>query len=62
MATAVGIGQLVYGTDYPVHAQANDPVEQAFDEGFAQLVKTSAPNRALGYTRVPTGHDREDSA
>ena len=62
MATAVGIGQLVYGTDYPVHEQEHDPVEQAFDEGFAQLVKTSAPNRALGYTRVPTGHAREDSA
>jgi 6-methylsalicylate decarboxylase len=53
MATAVGIGQLVHGTDYPVHAQDQDPVEQAFGEGFAQLVKTSSPNRALGYTWVP---------
>jgi 6-methylsalicylate decarboxylase len=53
MATAVGIGQLVHGTDYPVHPQNADPVEQAFGEGFAQLVKTSSPNRALGYTWVP---------
>ena len=53
MATAVGIGQLVHGTDYPVHAQDQDPVEQAFGEGFDQLVKTSSPNRALGYTWVP---------
>lgn len=53
MATAVGIGQLVHGTDYPVHAQDQDPVEQAFGDGFAQLVKTSSPNRALGYTWVP---------
>jgi hypothetical protein len=53
MATAVGIGQLVHGTDYPVHSQDQDPVEQAFGDGFAQLVKTSSPNRALGYTWVP---------
>lgn len=53
MATAVGIGQLVHGTDYPVHSQNRDPVEQAFGEGFAQLVKTSSPNRALGYAWVP---------
>ena len=53
MGTAVGIGQLVHGSDYPVHSQAEDPVEQAFGTGFAQLVKTAAPNRALGYTWVP---------
>jgi predicted TIM-barrel fold metal-dependent hydrolase len=54
MATAVGIGQLVHGTDYPVHARdQSDPVEEAFGEGFAQLVRTAAPNRALGYTWVP---------
>ena len=53
MATAVGIGQLVHGTDYPVHSQTDDPVEQAFGTGFAQLVKTTAPARALGYTWVP---------
>lgn len=53
MATAVGIGQLVYGTDHPVAGQAEDPVEEAFGEGFAQLVKTSSPNRALGHTWVP---------
>jgi 6-methylsalicylate decarboxylase len=53
MATAVGIGQLVHGTDYPVDKPDADPVEQAFGEGFAKLVKTSAANRALGYTWVP---------
>jgi predicted TIM-barrel fold metal-dependent hydrolase len=53
MATAVGIGQLVHGTDFPVDKPQHDPVEQAFGEGFAKLVKTSAANRALGYTWVP---------
>jgi hypothetical protein len=53
MATAVGIGQLVHGTDYPLHGQDDDPVEQAFGTGFSQLVKTTAPARALGYTWVP---------
>jgi hypothetical protein len=53
MATAVGIGQLVHGTDFPVDKPAKDPVEQAFGDGFAKLVKTSAANRALGYTWVP---------
>jgi predicted TIM-barrel fold metal-dependent hydrolase len=54
MATAVGIGQLVHGTDYPVGKQdQKDPVEEAFGEGFAQLVRTAAPHRALGYTWVP---------
>jgi hypothetical protein len=53
MATAVGIGQLVHGTDYPVGQPKTDPVDDAFGEGFAKLVKTSAANRALGYTWVP---------
>jgi hypothetical protein len=53
MATAVGIGQLVHGTDHPVHQSDTDPVEQAFGPGFAELVKTSAPHRALGYTWMP---------
>jgi 6-methylsalicylate decarboxylase len=53
MATAVGIGQLVHGTDAPVDAPQPDPVQLAFGDGFAKLVKTSAPNRALGYTWVP---------
>jgi hypothetical protein len=57
MATAVGIGQLVHGTDYPVHGQTEDPVEQAFGTGFAQLVKTTAPARALGYTWVPAARE-----
>ena len=57
MATAVGIGQLVHGSDYPVHAPVEDPVEQAFGPGFAELVKTSAPNRALGYTWVPAARE-----
>jgi 6-methylsalicylate decarboxylase len=53
MATAVGIGQLVHGTDHPTVRDAPDPVEGAFGEGFAELVRTSAPDRALGYTWVP---------
>jgi 6-methylsalicylate decarboxylase len=57
MATAVGIGQLVHGTDHPVHSQTDDPVEQAFGNGFAQLVKTTAPARALGYTWVPAASE-----
>jgi hypothetical protein len=53
MATAVGIGQLVHGTDHPVARPERDPVEQAFGAGFAELVRTSAPNRALGYAWTP---------
>jgi hypothetical protein len=53
MATAVGIAQLVHGTDFPVHQQHEDPVQAAFGDGFAHLVKTSSPNRLLGYTWVP---------
>ena len=53
MATAVGIGQLVHGTDFPVDDPADDPVQVAFGEGFAKLVKTSATDRALGYAWVP---------
>jgi len=53
MATAVGIGQLVHGTDHPVADQHADPVEEAFGQGFAEVVRTAAPNRALGYTWVP---------
>jgi 6-methylsalicylate decarboxylase len=53
MATAVGIGQLVHGTDYPVATPEHDPVELAFGEGFAELVKTQSAHRALGYTWVP---------
>jgi hypothetical protein len=53
MATAVGIGQLVHGSDHSAAPPAPDPVEGAFGEGFAELVRTAAPNRALGYTWVP---------
>jgi 6-methylsalicylate decarboxylase len=53
MATAVGIAQLVHGTDYPTARPGADPVQEAFGEGFAQLVRTAAPDRALGYTWVP---------
>jgi 6-methylsalicylate decarboxylase len=52
-ATAVGIGQLVHGTDFPVHGQQEDPVKTAFGDGFAHLVKTSSANRLLGYTWTP---------
>jgi 6-methylsalicylate decarboxylase len=53
MATAVGIGQLVHGTDHPVARRAADPVAEAFGEGWADIVRSSAPSRALGYTWVP---------
>jgi 6-methylsalicylate decarboxylase len=53
MATAVGIAQLVHGTDFPVHQEHEDPVQAAFGDGFAQLVNTSSPNRLLGYTWTP---------
>ncbi len=53
MATVVGIGQLVHGTDHPVAAAAPDPVEEAFGEGFADVVRRSSVARALGYTWVP---------
>ena len=57
MATAVGIGQLVHGTDYPVHSRTEDPSSRPSATGFAKLVKTSAPNRALGYTWVPAARE-----
>ena len=53
MATAVGIGQLVHGTDYPVAASASDPVAEAFSDGWADIVRRGSPSRALGYTWVP---------
>jgi hypothetical protein len=53
MATAVGIGQLVNGSDYPVAREAAEPVKDAFGEGFANLVKRDGPARALGHTWVP---------
>jgi 6-methylsalicylate decarboxylase len=53
MATAVGIGQLVHGTDYPVDGAGADPVAEAFSAGWARIVRTSSPSRALGYTWVP---------
>lgn len=53
MATAVGIGQLVHGSDYPVARPGRDPVEEAFSPGVAELVQRDSPSRALGYTWVP---------
>lgn len=53
MATAVGVGQLVHGSDYPVASAASDPVEDAFSAGFAELVRRDRTTRALGYTWVP---------
>ena len=53
MASVVGIGQLVHGTDRPVVAPGPDPVEQAFGEGFSDIVRRSSVARALGYTWVP---------
>jgi 6-methylsalicylate decarboxylase len=53
MASVVGIGQLVHGTDRPVVAPGPDPVKQAFGEGFSDIVRRSSVARALGYTWVP---------
>ncbi len=53
MATAVGIGQLVHGSDYPVVGTAPDSVEEAFTPGIADLVQRDSPSRALGHTWTP---------
>jgi 6-methylsalicylate decarboxylase len=53
MATAVGIGQLVHGTDHPVATATADPVAEAFSDGWAEIVRRNSPSRALGYTWVP---------
>jgi hypothetical protein len=54
LATAVGIGQLVHGSDYPALAQDSpDPVREAFSAGFAEHVRTTSPARALGHEWVP---------
>ncbi|HEV2772972.1 MAG TPA: amidohydrolase family protein [Thermoleophilaceae bacterium] len=45
---AVGIGQLVYGTDYPV-APLQDPVADAFGPERADLVRRDGARRALGH-------------
>ena len=53
IATAVGIGQLVHGSDFPVAGERPDPVERAFCGELADVVRRDAPARALGYTWVP---------
>ena len=53
IATAVGIGQLVHGSDFPVADERPDPVERAFCSELADVVRRDAPARALGYTWVP---------
>ena len=54
MAAAVGIGQLVHGTDFPVAAATDDdPVARAFCPEMADVTRRDAPARALGYTWVP---------
>ena len=54
MAAAVGIGQLVHGTDFPVDAAGDDdPVARAFCPEMADVTRRDAPARALGYTWVP---------
>jgi mannose-6-phosphate isomerase-like protein (cupin superfamily) len=53
MATAVRIGQLVHRSDFPVATVADDPVEEAFGAGFADVVRRNSASRALGYTWVP---------
>jgi predicted TIM-barrel fold metal-dependent hydrolase len=53
MVTAVGIGQLVHGSDYPVASAPFDPVEAAFSAGLAELVRRDGAARALGHSWVP---------
>ena len=53
IAAAVGIGQLVHGSDFPVADERPDAVEQAFCAEVADVVRRDAPARALGYTWVP---------
>ena len=45
---AVGVDQLVHGTDYPAAALAPDAVAEAFGPGRADLVRRDGPGRALG--------------
>ena len=54
MVCAVGVGQLVHGSDYPVVDDASDPVAEALGPGRAELVRRDGPSRALGYGWVPT--------
>ncbi len=53
IATVVGIGQLVHGSDFPVADERPDAVERAFCSELADVVRRDAPARALGYTWVP---------
>ena len=53
LASAVGIGQLVHGSDFPVADERPDVVERAFCREVARVVRRDAPARALGYTWVP---------
>ncbi|HEX2415974.1 MAG TPA: amidohydrolase family protein [Thermoleophilaceae bacterium] len=53
MATVVGVGQLVYGTDHPVAPGGADPTARAMGDGIADIVRRGSVARALGYTWVP---------
>ena len=53
MVCAVGLGQLVHGSDDPVAAGAADPVAEAFGRGRADVVRRDGPSRALGTGWVP---------
>jgi hypothetical protein len=53
MATVVGVGGLVHGTDHPVALTGPDPVAGAFGDGFADIVRRGNVSRALGHTWVP---------
>ena len=48
MVCAVGICQLVHGSDYPAAAPAPDAVAEAFGPGRADLVRRDGPGRARG--------------
>jgi hypothetical protein len=53
MATVVGVGQLVYGTDHPVAPRGPDPTAHAMGNGFADIVRRGSVARALGHTWAP---------
>ena len=48
MVCAVGVGQLVHGSDYPAVAPGPDAVAEALGHDSADLVRRDGPGRALG--------------
>jgi hypothetical protein len=52
MVAAIGTGQLVHGSDYPVGGGGGDPVAGAYGPSRADLVRRDGASRALGYAWV----------